>query len=240
LICVFINSEKVLRKFNQCVLWRFLVNENMYQKMAQSIIDGDDEVAAALAKESIELGMNPLDAINQGFVVGVNHVGDEFSSGNAFLPELVMAGEAMKAAVSVLEPEMVKQGTERKMLGTVILGTIEGDIHDIGKTLVGTMLTASGFKVFDLGVDVPVMTLIERARAENADIIGASALLTTTMVKQRDIIEALEDMGLQSKIKVIVGGAPVTREWADEIGADGFSEDAVGAVAVAKDLLKVE
>ena len=214
------------------------MNNSMYQKMAQSIIDGDDEIAAALAKESIEEGINPLDAINKGFVLGVNHVGDEFSNGNAFLPELVMAGEAMKAAVSVLEPEMTKQGTERKMLGTVVLGTIEGDIHDIGKTLVGTMLSASGFKVFDLGVDVPVMTLIEKARAENADLIGVSALLTTTMVKQRDVIEALDDMGLRSKIKVLVGGAPVTRDWANEIGADGFSEDAIGAVTIAKELLK--
>jgi methylmalonyl-CoA mutase cobalamin-binding domain/chain len=150
-----------------------------------------------------------------------------------------MAGEAMKTAVNVLEPEMSKQGTERKMLGSVVLGTIEGDIHDIGKTLVGTMLSASGFKVFDLGVDVPVMTLVERARAENADIIGVSALLTTTMVRQRDVIEALEDIGLRSMIKVMVGGAPVTRGWAKEIGADGYSEDAVGAVAVAKELLKV-
>jgi methylmalonyl-CoA mutase cobalamin-binding domain/chain len=151
-----------------------------------------------------------------------------------------MAGEAMKTAVSVLEPEMAKRGSERKMLGTVVIGTIEGDIHDIGKTLVGTMLSASGFKVFDLGVDVPVMTLVEKARLENADIVGVSALLTTTMVKQRDVIEALDDMGMRPKVKVMVGGAPVTRTWADEIGADAFSEDAVGAVTVAKQLLGME
>jgi corrinoid protein of di/trimethylamine methyltransferase len=172
--------------------------------------------------------------------VGVNHVGDLFSCGDAFLPELVMAGEAMKTAVNVLEPEMAKLGSERKMLGTVVLGTIEGDIHDIGKTLVGTMLSASGFKVFDLGVDVPVMTLVEKARLENADIIGVSALLTTTMVKQRDVVEAVEDMGMRPKVKVMVGGAPVTRDWVVEIGADAFSEDAVGAVKVAKQLLGIE
>ncbi|TFH31773.1 MAG: dimethylamine corrinoid protein 3 [Anaerolineales bacterium] len=123
------------------------------------------------------------------------------------------------------------------MLGTVVLGTIEGDIHDIGKSLVGTMLSVAGFKVFDLGVDVPVLTLTEKARKENADIIGVSALLTTTMAKQRDLVEAMEDIGLRASIKVMVGGAPVTQAWADEIGADGYSQDALGAVAVAKELL---
>jgi methanogenic corrinoid protein MtbC1 len=118
-----------------------------------------------------------------------------------------------------------------------VLGTIEGDIHDIGKSLVGAMLSVAGFKVFDLGVDVPVLALIEKAQEEGADIIGVSALLTTTMVKQCDVVEALEDMNLHSAIKVMVGGAPVTRDWADEIGADGYSEDVVGAVAVAKERL---
>ncbi len=215
------------------------MNDQIFKTMAQSVIDGEADEAERLALEAIELGIDPLDAINKGFVVGVDDVGNRFSRGDAFLPELVMAGEAMKTAVSVLEPEMAKQGSERKMLGTIVLGTIEGDIHDIGKTLVGTMLSASGFKVFDLGVDVPVMTLVEKARLENADIIGVSALLTTTMVKQRDVIEALDDMGLRPKVKVMVGGAPVTRDWTEEIGADGFSEDSIGAVAVAKELLKV-
>jgi corrinoid protein of di/trimethylamine methyltransferase len=205
--------------------------------MAQSIIDGDAEVAEKLAKQAIAAGIDPLVAINQGFVVGVNYVGSEFSCGNAFLPELVMAGEAMKAAVSALEPEMARLGTTRQVLGTVVLGTIQGDIHDIGKTLVGTMLSAAGFQVFDLGVDVPVETLVAKAREVNADIVGVSALLTTTMVRQRDVVEALEDMGLRPRIKVMVGGAPVTSEWVAEIGADGYSEDAIGAVQVAKKLV---
>jgi corrinoid protein of di/trimethylamine methyltransferase len=159
-----------------------------------------------------------LEAINQGFVIGVNEVGDRFSRGDIFLPELVAAGEAMKAAISVLEPEMAKHGTQRDILGKVVVGTVKGDIHDIGKTLVGTMLSASGFQVYDLGVDVPVETFAEKARQVGADIVGLSALITTTMGKQRDVIEALDDMGLRPKVKVMVGGAPVTQGWAEEIG----------------------
>jgi len=213
------------------------MTEELFKAMAQSIIDGDAEVAEKLARQAVEKGIDPLEAINQGFVVGVNQVGSEFSCGNAFLPELVMAGEAMKAAVSTLEPEMSRRGQSRQVLGKVVLATIQGDIHDIGKTLVGTMLSAAGFQVYDLGVDVPVMKLVEKAREVDANIIGVSALLTTTMVRQRDVVEALEDMGLRSKIKVMVGGAPVTSEWVKEIGADGYSEDAIGAVSVAKKLL---
>jgi corrinoid protein of di/trimethylamine methyltransferase len=213
------------------------MTEELFKAMAQSIIDGDAEVAEKLARQAVEQGIDPLEAINQGFVIGVNQVGSEFSCGNAFLPELVMAGEAMKAAVSTLEPEMNRRGTSRTMLGKVVLATIQGDIHDIGKTLVGTMLSAAGFQVYDLGVDVPVMKLVEKAREVDADIIGVSALLTTTMVRQRDVVEALEDMGLRARIKVMVGGAPVTGEWVKEIGADGYSEDAIGAVSVAKKLV---
>jgi len=213
------------------------VHEEFYKKMAQSIIDGEDEVAASLAQESIELGIDPLDAINKGFVMGVNQVGDAFSCGDAFLPELVMAGEAMKAAVAVLEPELNRRGSVREMLGKVVIATVEGDIHDIGKTLVGTMLAAAGFEVFDLGVNVPISKILEKAMEVNADLIGVSALLTTTMVKQRDVVEAVKDSPLADKTQVMVGGAPVTRAWMEEIGADGYSEDAIGAIAVAKDLL---
>ena len=205
--------------------------------MAQSIIDGDAEAAEALAKQSIAAGIDPLDAINQGFVVGVNTVGDAFARGDAFLPELVMAGEAMKAAVAVLEPEMKKRGSERKILGKVVLSTVQGDIHEIGKTLVGTMLSASGFEVYDLGVDVPTEKILAKAQEVDADIVGLSALLTTTMVKQREVIEALDRAGMRRKVKVMVGGAPVTREWVQRIEADGYSEDAIGAVAVARELV---
>ncbi len=213
------------------------MTDALFQSMAQSIIDGDPDAAAELARKAVEAGIDPLEAINKGFVPGVDYVGEQYSKGEMFLPDLVLAGEAMKAAIAVLEPEIARQGGQRQTLGTVVIGTVEGDIHDIGKTLVATMLSVGGFRVYDLGVDVPIAKFVEKAREVNADIVGMSALLTTTMVRQRDVIEALEDAGLRSRVKVMVGGAPVTRAWAQEIGADGYSEDAIGAVTVAKQLL---
>jgi len=213
------------------------MSDEIFQNMAQSIIDGDTAASAALAKESIEAGIDPLEAINQGYVLGANKVGENFSCGAAFLPELVMAGEAMKAAVAVLEPEMKRRGTSRQVLGKVVLATVQGDIHEIGKSLVGTMLSASGFEVYDLGVDVPTARIIEKAKEVDADLVGLSALLTTTMVKQKEVIEELDKRGLRPRIKVMVGGAPVTRDWVQNIEADGYSEDAIGAISVAKQLV---
>ena len=211
--------------------------EKLFKDMAQSIIDGDSDISVELAQKSIEMGIPPLDAITKGFVIGVNYIGDQFGAGEAFLPELVMAGEAMKAAVAVLEPELLKLGEARETMGKVILATVEGDIHEIGKTLVGTMLSASGFEVTDLGVDQPADKIIGKALEIDAQLIGLSALLTTTMVRQREIIEELDKENLRPRIQVMVGGAPITRDWATKIKADGTSEDAVGAVALAKQLV---
>lgn len=211
--------------------------EKLYKDMAQSIIDGDSDVSVELAKKSIELNIPPLDAITKGFVVGVNYIGDQFGAGEAFLPELVMAGEAMKAAVAVLEPELLKLGSARETMGKVVLATVEGDIHEIGKTLVGTMLSASGFEVTDMGVDQPAEKIIGKALEIDAQLIGLSALLTTTMVRQRELIEEMDKENLRPRIKVMVGGAPITRDWATKINADGTSEDAVGAVQLAKRLV---
>jgi corrinoid protein of di/trimethylamine methyltransferase len=214
------------------------MSEELLKAMAQSIIDGEAEVAADLAKQAIDAGMDPLDAITKGYIMGVNNVGDSFACGNVFLPELVMAGEAMKAAIAVLEPELKKKGTSREILGKVVLATVEGDIHEIGKSLVGTMLNAAGFEVYDLGVNVPADRIIAKVEEVGADLVGLSALLTTTMVRQKEVIEAMDKKGLRNKTRVMVGGAPVTGDWVQKIEADGYSEDAIGAVNTAKKLMK--
>lgn len=205
--------------------------------MKQSVIDGDVDVAEELARRALAEGIDPLEAVNQGYLPGMQQVGIEFGAKNLFLPDVVIAAEAMKKAAAILEPEMTRRGSQRTIAGRVVLGTVKGDIHEIGKSLVGTLLSANGFEIYDLGVDVPFAKFAEKAREVNADIVGVSALLTTTMAGQQNVIEALDDLGLRPKVKVMVGGAPVTREWADKIGADGYSGDALGAVALAKSLV---
>jgi corrinoid protein of di/trimethylamine methyltransferase len=214
------------------------MQDELFQQMKQAIIDGDPERAGKLCQAAIVQGIHPLDAIAYGFVPGINFVGQQFEAGEMFLPDLVLAGEAMKAATSALEPELQKSGSVRESLGKVVLGTVKGDIHEIGKTLVGTMLTANGFEVFDLGVDVPFESFAIKAKEVHADIIGVSALLTTTMTGQKNVVEAAERHGLRPHVKIIVGGAPVTQSWADEIGADGFGKDALASVTLARNLLK--
>ncbi len=211
--------------------------DDLFERMKQSIINGDPEGAREISRRSLEEGIHPLDAIERGFVPGLHHVGEQFEQGEMFLPDLVLAGEAMKAATAVLEPEIQKAGAKRESLGRVVLGTVRGDIHEIGKTLVGTMLSASGFEVIDLGVDVPYELFAAKAKELDADIVGVSALLTTTMTGQKNVVEALEAQGLRPKVKVILGGAPVTESWANEVGADGYGKDAIGAVALAKSLM---
>ncbi len=208
------------------------MSEALYEKLAQSVIDGEPEDAEQIAKQALAEGLDPLTCINEGLTKGIQRVGELFASGEYFLPELIIGAEAMKLALAVLEPAMVGDQS-REVVGTVVLGTVEGDMHEIGKTLVGTMLIANGFKVIDLGVDMSTDKFIEAVKENNADIVGASALLTTTMLQQGKIIEALEAEGLRDQVKVMVGGAPVTESFASEIGADGYAEDAISAVDLA-------
>ena len=206
--------------------------------MRQSIIDGAPDTASTLAQEAVTSGMAPIDAINNVFVPGMHDVGEQFARGQMFLPDMMASAEAMRAAMAVLDPELRKLGTERPTAGVVVLGTTKGDIHEIGKILVGTMLTAHGFRVHDLGVDVAGEKFAAKVCELKADIVGVSALLTTTMRNQKTVVEALEKEGLRSQVKVMVGGPPVTRRWADEIGADGYAKDAMSAVTLAQELMQ--
>lgn len=212
------------------------MSDEIYQKLAQAVIEGEPEDAEALAQEALEQGLDPMECINQGLVKGIQKVGELFSNGDYFLPELIIGADAMKAALDVLEPALM-EGQKREVVGKVVLGTVKGDLHEIGKTLVGTMLTANGFKVMDIGVDKEPQEFIAAIREMDADIVGASALLTTTMLQQKKLIEALEEAGLRNKVKVLVGGAPVTESFARDIGADGYAEDAISAVGVAYRLM---
>jgi len=215
------------------------MSDQLFQAMRKSIIGGAPDTAAKLAQESLNAGINPLDSINKGYVEGINYVGEKFGCREMFLPDMLASAEAMKAALGILDPALRASGSQREMLGRVVLGTAKGDIHDIGKNLVSTMLSASGFEVFDLGINVPTDQFVKKAKDVHADIVGISALLTTTMVGQRSVIEALEKDGLRSKIKVIIGGAAVTPKWATDIGADGYARNAIDALDLAKRLLGV-
>jgi corrinoid protein of di/trimethylamine methyltransferase len=213
------------------------MSQELIAAMRQSVVDGDPDRAAELALQALAEGMDPLVAIEQGYVPGLRDVGEQFSCGEMYLPEMMLAARAMQKAVAVLEPEMAKTAQQRQVTGRVVIGTVKGDIHEIGKSLVAMMLSADGFEVHDLGVDVAPERFVAKAQEVGADIVAVSALLTTTMTGQRTVIDALADAGLRPGVKVLVGGAPVTRAWADQIGADGYGEDAVGAVKVARGLV---
>ena len=216
------------------------MDDDRFEAMREAIVAGDPAAAAALAEAALADGIPPLDAIDRGFVHGLTVVGERFAAGDLFLPDMMLAARAMQRAVAVLEPEMRRQATARRVLGRVVVGTVEGDIHEIGKNLVAMMLATNGFEVHDLGVNVTPARFAEAVREHDADLVGVSALLTTTMAGQRRVVEALDAAGLRPRVKVIVGGAPATEEWAREIGADGTSEDAIGAVRLARVLLAAE
>ena len=216
------------------------MSKDLLSNITKSIVEGDTAAAVDLTRQGLDEGVAPLVMINEGLVPGMDIAGDKFARGEYFLPHLLMAGKAMQMAMELLEPELIARDEQVERLGTVVIGTVHGDIHEIGKSLVATMLSANGFEVHDLGVDVPAEKFIEKVKETGANVLGLSALLTTTMVVQREIIEGLIEADLRSQVKILVGGAPVSRDWAEEIGADGYAEDALDAVQVAKYVLGLE
>ncbi len=211
--------------------------QEKYEAMRLAVLEGEEELCEELAKEHLAAGGNPLEALNQGFLKGIREVGDLYESGEYYLPELVAAAEAMNLAVAVLQDALVASAATSESKGTVVIATVEGDIHDIGKTIVASLFTAYGYRVVDLGVAVADGVIVEAVAREKADVVALSALLTTTMAHQQSVIEALQDKGLREKVKVLVGGAPVSADWASRIGADGYGDNAVEAVKVCDALL---
>ncbi len=210
---------------------------NVLEQIVQATVEGDAERCVALAQQVLDEGVDPLDAINDGFTKGMVIVGEKFARMEYYLPDLMRSARAVNAAMEVLKPHLLQREASEAQ-GTVVLGTIQGDLHDLGKNIVKIMLQASGFDVHDLGVDVPVRRFVEKAEEIDADIIAASALLTTTMAYMPEIAKLLTEMGVRDKYLIMLGGAPVSRDWALEAGADGYGENATEAVEVAKRLVQ--
>ena len=213
-------------------------HQSILEKLSEAVKNYDNDRARLLAEEAVEKGIDPVEALEEGLAKALREVGDRFGRGEAFITELIAAAQAMEAGAEVLNKEIARRGASRKSVGKFLIGTVEGDIHSIGKNIVTTMLRATGFEVFDLGADVPTNVFVEKVRELKPDILGLSALMTTTMTVQREVIAALSEAQLRKDVKVMLGGAPVTEEWVNEIGADSFGLDADSAVSEALRLME--
>jgi trimethylamine corrinoid protein len=211
------------------------MTSEIYEAAIEAIVNGDVALATEIAKKGLSEGIDPLELLNQGFIPGINKVGDLFDVGTLFIPELILSANAMQNAADIINAAIPEN--DRQVQGRFLIGTVEGDVHDIGKTIVVSLLKASGFEVKDLGRDVSTDRFIKEADDFKADIIGTSSLLTTTMPAQQKLEEALKKAGLKERYKTMVGGAPVTQRWANKIGADAFAENASACVRLAKELL---
>ena len=201
--------------------------------LAEAIIKGDQNAAVEITRTALDEGTAAENVLNEGLIAGMDIIGGRFKKGEIYIPEVLIAARAMKSAMEILEPELVKAGV--KPIGKFLIGTVQGDLHDIGKNLVAMLLKGAGFEVIDLGVDVPAEKFIEQAKVADVQLIGMSALLTTTMPGMEKTIKALKDAGISAK--VVIGGAPVTQGYADKIGADGYAADAASSVDVVKSLV---
>jgi 5-methyltetrahydrofolate--homocysteine methyltransferase len=208
----------------------------IFEKISDEVQKGNWETVEELVKEVLSPGVSAEKILNEGLVEGMNIVSEKFKNNECFIPEVLVSAKAMTVGLEILKPRLAE--TNVKSRGKVVIGTIQGDLHDIGKNIVAMLLQGAGFEVVDLGADVPIEKFVESAKNEKADIVGISALLITTMVNMKAVIEGLKDAGLRGNVKVIVGGAPVTRDYANRIEADGYAPDAASGVDVAKSLLK--
>jgi corrinoid protein of di/trimethylamine methyltransferase len=212
--------------------------QELITQIQQAIIDGEAQAAEALVKQALQAGLPALEILQRGVMEGADIVGQKFEAGDFFLPELMLTGRALKAAMGVLTPVLLSEDSAQANVGTVVMATIQTDIHDIGKNMVASLLSAAGFQVTDLGVDVPIKEIIAKAQALNAEVIGVSALLTTSLPFMQDLVGLLEAMGLRKRFKVMVGGASVTPAFCERIGADGTAPNAVEAVKLARQLVQ--
>jgi len=211
--------------------------KEILENLSSAIVEGDAEKARKSAQEALQNKMDPLKAVDEGLSKGMAIVGERFEKGDAFLPELLMAADSFTAAMEVLKPEIEAQKKQLTKAGTVVIGTVKSDVHNIGKNIVATVLETNGFEVIDIGIDNPSLKFIEEAQKAKADVIALSSLMTTTMPGQKEVIETLKDLKVRDKFLVIVGGGPVSQEWADKIGADGYGSSAVQAVGLVKNLM---
>jgi 5-methyltetrahydrofolate--homocysteine methyltransferase len=210
--------------------------EDVILNLKDAVKNYDPEAAEAAAKRVIEEGLDPVKAISD-LTEDLREIGDKFGTGEIWFIDLMAAAHTVQAAVRVLEPEIMRRGLKQKTMGKFLIGTVGGDIHDIGKNIVVLLLMANGFEVIDIGVDVPVEVFVEKVREIKPDFLGLSSLLTSSMPEQRKVIDALAENGLRETVKVIIGGAAVNERWAEEIGADGYAEDAVDAIRVTTALI---
>lgn len=207
-----------------------------FAHMEEAVIKGDADLVSSLTKKALEAGTASKDILDRGLIPGMEVVGEKFKNGDMFVPEVLISARAMHAGLAILRPLLSASGVKAR--GKIVMGTVRGDLHDIGKSLVCMMLEGAGFEVIDLGADVPVEKFIGTARERGADVIGMSALLTTTMPVMKEVVDALRKEGLAGKVKTVIGGAPVTKSYAEEIGADGHGRDAASAVLVVKELVE--
>jgi trimethylamine corrinoid protein len=210
-----------------------MTDKTIFEQLYNAIIAGDTGGLGQVVGEALKEGIKPSDIIEKGMSPGMKEVGDRFARYEIYLPEMMMAAEAWESAMKILEPKLLESGEERKKVGKVVIGTVKGDIHSIGKNIVGAMLKMNGFEIFDLGVDVAASAFVTKAEEVGADIIAASALMSTTIPQQKNIIEHLEARGARGNYRFLVGGGSTTQEWADSIGADGYGRTAGDAVTLA-------